>query len=144
MTEQQPPWDAPQGYPTPGQPPQSYAQPGYAQPGYAQAGYAQPGYAPPAPRPSTVGRLALAAGLTAVVLGLLSTVLQYTAIRSGSYAAVGWVTWMAAPVCVAATVLGIVGLRQPGRDRGAAAAGLALGAAPLLSLAFSTLLFSTL
>lgn len=157
MSDQQPQWNPPQP------PPPSFSQQGYpaqqaypAQqpfgcPGPQSSGHpAQPSYPQPfATTPSggqrnTVGRVALALGLAAVALGLLSTVLQYVSIRSGSYAGIGWPTWIATPILVAATVLGIIGLRQPGRPRGAAAAGLALGASPLIGLAFNSLLFSTL
>lgn len=172
MSEQQPQWNAPQSSPS-SQPPQSPPSPQGPPPSPARQGYpaqqpypaqqasgypaqqasgypGQQSYLQPFATPAsggqrnTVGRLALALGLAAVALGLLSTVLQYLSIRSGNYAGAGWFTWIATPVLVAATVLGIIGLRQPGRPRGAAAAGLALGASPLLGLAFNTLLFSTL
>ncbi len=127
-------------------------QPGYDaaayQPGYHPAAY-QPGYSQAAYEPGTAtgtntpGRVSLAAGILVVLIGVVQQVVGYSLpalMDIGSlspyptYRMFSMVMGGASLVVgLVAVIAGAVGLKAPGKPKGAAGAGCALGAWAVLS-----------
>lgn len=156
MTMSQPPYQPPQYQPPQYQPPQPPPHPGYGQPPRQEAPR-HPGYGPnpgansngQPDSPQAPGRnpLALASvvvGAVPFVLSLLFVFIQAGLIANASseaYSAFSLAqTVLQALLGIAALVLGLLSLAKPGRGRALGGAGVALGAATLVSV-FSAILY---
>lgn len=123
-------WQQPQGY---GQQPPSH--PG-AQPQYG----GQPHYGQPAPTAgrNPMGLASLIVGAVPSVLGIVFLIAQAAVFRSGETEALGAISGLnsvlSAILALAAIVLGIVAVTRRGLSKTLAAAGIALGAATLVSV----------